>query len=429
MWFIGVRVGVTLLALVVTCSSTDICGLYPPEDPCRPGGLWDPVTRRCSGYMALGCFQCYSGPLCQTQEDPLQCQLRATAGNPMVVAEYWLNHSKQEPCDTTPAYYRPAYQRSADASSLPTFILPPLEEVIRELHAVTHNAKTDGHVMVGGMGATMVIHATIIALSEQILQNCTVNCPSKVDVLVQSPYYSGYPSIVGLVGTAQWNSTADPASPYTIEILTDPNNPNGERRSPRVQDPSHVIRDMVYYWPMYTTLNESLSEPIMVFSSSKHEGLAGSRFGWGLFRDAGLAHKVSAAVDTLVLGLSVDAELRVLSSLQAILSEVPSPSGLLPFHEFSQQLLLQRFKQLAAVLTCATLTNWPSSSHGAYAWVKCAEGTDCRELFLKVNLYTLSGQEFGATSQYARLDMLLPSIEFSVLVKKVEALCGGRKDL
>lgn len=84
----------------------------------------------------------------------------------------------------------PAYQRSADASSLPTFILPPLEEVIRELHAVvrmpfpsvcryvtavsvwpqTHNAKTDGHVMVGGMGATMVIHATIIALSEQILQ-------------------------------------------------------------------------------------------------------------------------------------------------------------------------------------------------------------------------------------------------------------------
>ena len=52
------------------------------------------------------------------------------------------------------------------------------------------------------------------------LQNCTVNCPSKVDVLVQSPYYSGYPSIVGLVGTAQWNSTANPASPYTIKILT-----------------------------------------------------------------------------------------------------------------------------------------------------------------------------------------------------------------
>ena len=60
-----------------------------------------------------------------------------------------------------------------------------------------------------------------------------------------------------------------------------------------------------------------------VSPSSKHEGLAGSRFGWGLFRDAGLAHKVSAAVDTLVLGLSVDAELRVLSSLQAILSEFP----------------------------------------------------------------------------------------------------------
>ena len=67
---------------------------------------------------------------------------------------------------------------------------------------------------------------------------------------------------------------------------------------------------------------EFLTLKFPVFHSSKHEGLAGSRFGWGLFSDVGLALRVSAAVNDLVLGLSVDAELRVLSSLQAILSEL-----------------------------------------------------------------------------------------------------------
>jgi len=34
----------------------------------------------------------------------------------------------------------------------------------------TGNAKTEGYEVVGGMGATMVLHATLIALSRQILQ-------------------------------------------------------------------------------------------------------------------------------------------------------------------------------------------------------------------------------------------------------------------
>jgi len=45
-----------------------------------------------------------------------------------------------------------------------------------------------------------------------------------------------------------------------------PNNPNGVRRNPLVKNNFHVIRDMVYYWPMYTDINESVAEPIMIFS-------------------------------------------------------------------------------------------------------------------------------------------------------------------
>ena len=106
-----------------------------------------------------------------------------------------------------------------------------------------------------------------------------------------------------------------------------------------MKNPNHVIRDMVYYWPMYTDTNLVMSEPIMIFSrlycfhqwryipcsnrvfvcSSKHEGLAGSRFGWGLYEDSELAQDVAMAVDIFTLGLSIDVELRIVTIIQAII--------------------------------------------------------------------------------------------------------------
>ena len=60
---------------------------------------------------------------------------------------------------------------------------------------------------------------------------------------------------------------------------------------------------------------------LYLLTSSKHDGLAGTRFGWGLYQDPELASGVARAVSGLMLGLSVDAQLRVLSSLQEILSK------------------------------------------------------------------------------------------------------------
>lgn len=75
------------------------------------------------------------------------------------------------------------------------------------------------------------------------------------------------------------------------------------------------------------------------------------------------------------------------------------PSGLLPFHEVGRTTLLSRFTELSEVLTCATLTNYPSTSHGAYAWVQCKEGVDCLDYLAKVNLIAEPGTQFGSTSQ------------------------------
>ena len=55
--------------------------------------------------------------------------------------------------------------------------------------------------------------------------------------------------------------------------------------------------------------------------SSKHDGLAGTRFGWGLVKDSQLAKKMLSTVMAVSLSSSVDIELRVMNSMKAILGE------------------------------------------------------------------------------------------------------------
>ena len=55
--------------------------------------------------------------------------------------------------------------------------------------------------------------------------------------------------------------------------------------------------------------------------SSKHDGLAGTRFGWGLIKDSKLAQRMWAVVSAITLSTSIDIELRVLNSMRAILSK------------------------------------------------------------------------------------------------------------
>ena len=43
-----------------------------------------------------------------------------------------------------------------------------------------------------------------------------------------------------------------------------PNNPTGELRKPLVQDKSHVMYDMVYYWPMYAHTDVKMSEVVAI---------------------------------------------------------------------------------------------------------------------------------------------------------------------
>ena len=55
--------------------------------------------------------------------------------------------------------------------------------------------------------------------------------------------------------------------------------------------------------------------------SSKHGGFAGSRFGWALVKDAELASSMWNIASSMILSLSVDIELRILTAMQAVLSK------------------------------------------------------------------------------------------------------------
>ena len=54
-------------------------------------------------------------------------------------------------------------------------------------------------------------------------------------------------------------------------------------------------------------------------NSSKNDGLAGTRFGWGLVRNPILADSMSDVASSIVIAQSADIELRVLSSLETTL--------------------------------------------------------------------------------------------------------------
>lgn len=62
-------------------------------------------------------------------------------------------------------------------------------------------------------------------------------------------------------------------------------------------------------------------QDIMIFSASKHCGLAGTRFGWGLFRDATLADQVNNIVFGTIAAVSEDSMLRAYNTISQVLGK------------------------------------------------------------------------------------------------------------
>jgi len=68
----------------------------------------------------------------------------------------------------------------------------------------------------------------------------------------------------------------------------------------------------------------------MIFSASKHDALAGSRFGWGLVKDAELAKNMNDVNEAIVFSIPEDAMLRTYNTMNSIISKC---GVLMSFHQ------------------------------------------------------------------------------------------------
>ena len=59
----------------------------------------------------------------------------------------------------------------------------------------------------------------------------------------------------------------------------------------------------------------------MILSASKHDALAGSRFGWGLVKDAELAESMNDVNKAIVYTIPEDAVLRTYNTMSSIISK------------------------------------------------------------------------------------------------------------
>jgi L-tryptophan--pyruvate aminotransferase len=161
-----------------------------------------------------------------------------------------------------------------------------LKELILELHEKVHDLDGDYFVVIGN-GATQVLQSVMWALGQ-----LDVDGPLRVSA--PRPYYSRFPSMVKLAG-AEWNQ-----SNSNVEIVTSPNNPDGEHQIPTKG--KLPIYDYSYNWPQYTDTNcyvESLDKDIMVFSLAKATGHADMRIGWALIKKTfKKAEKIKTLMET-----------------------------------------------------------------------------------------------------------------------------------
>ncbi|KAG6399881.1 hypothetical protein SASPL_141366 [Salvia splendens] len=154
------------------------------------------------------------------------------------------------------------------------YMLPKLEQEIKNLHNLVGNAVVEGRHIVVGNGSSQLIQAALYALAEPL------DPPSPISVVSATPFYSIADYMRS--GLFKWGGDAHAYNDYKayIEMVTSPNNPDGELRGPVLKRANcMLVHDLAYYWPQYTAITKPADQNIMLFTISKCTGHAGSRIG------------------------------------------------------------------------------------------------------------------------------------------------------
>ncbi|RWR94068.1 L-tryptophan--pyruvate aminotransferase 1-like protein [Cinnamomum micranthum f. kanehirae] len=212
------------------------------------------------------------------------------------------------------------------------FLELELADEVRKMHRLVGNAIVDDRHIVVGAGSTQLLQAALYALSD-------ADAPQPMNVVTAVPYYSE-----AVVNRAV----------------------------------GKLIHDLTYYWPQYTPITTPADHDLMLFTSSKSTGHAGTRIGWALVKDPKVAKRMSEFLVLSSIGVSKDSQLQAAKILRAV-----------------------------------------REGYEGFAWLKYEKGEDGEDLLRKYNIVVRSGKHFGVGPEYVRASMIDRDETFDLLIERL----------
>ncbi|KAK9675541.1 hypothetical protein RND81_11G013900 [Saponaria officinalis] len=324
--------------------------------------------------------------------------------------------------------------------------MPEFTDAVRRMHRVVGNAVADGRYIISGTGSSQLFTAALRALAASVKNNLKHRIP----VVCAEPYYSCYAEALELEKSEayEWKGDANKyegKGPY-IEVVTTPNNPDGEIREAVVKkEGGMVICDLAYYWPQYTPITSPADYDVMLFTLSKATGHAGSRVGWAIVKDKEVAMEMIKVMTLETIGTCHEGQLRATKILDFVADGYDQPAinndkPLMPptdgFFEFGHRVLADRWERLRSVVkTCGGVFGLPVFPSDfcnflgkhvlpspAYAWMELKSGGDASKLMSQLKIRTRSGTRFGVSSKYMRVNMMETEDSFNLFLERLSTI-------
>jgi len=206
-----------------------------------------------------------------------------------------------------------------------------------------------------------------------------------------------------------------------MEVVTIPNNPDGEMRTP-FYGTNRTMLDAVYYWPSLsgnpTFELDPLTAPVTIFSFTKLSGHAGSRFGWAIVEDPAIAYQMFYWNAIMTVHLSVEQAFRA-----SIVLEYLNGNGGDHFFNWVRTQLSQRWLRFEAAAATQPLMQIQSRKYTQYAWVEVLDRTDAEidAACAAVGLAPDRGADFGSVS-HIRFNLAEHEVTFAEILNRITQL-------
>lgn len=311
--------------------------------------------------------------------------------------------------------------------------LPQLEIAVRKIHQIlAPQQKLDDHYLVFGNGATQVINAALYAstLYHSLQKNPAVNDQVKCSTLWVTEQMPGYLEDNSLIQVMHKNLLAwipfedRDLIPHQdlLEFITTPNNPDGAIRK-KLSSAAYTIHDRVNHWSFFLNKDDRAIkedtleyDQISIFSLSKFLSFSGSRVGYAFVKDPQIAHFMKYFMVMSTHGVVADSQYRC---WMALLHLLETPGLLIEYTQWIRTCLKKRWKRLHNALNKTPLILL--NTQGPTAWLK-APAPAAEYLLERYKIEATYGDEYGATPDHFRLNLLAKTNQFDELIWRLTHL-------